>query len=64
MFIAPCLVEVRACAIQNCSEEMSLLFFSICCHKVFCYLRQKRQGGEEGQRLKNSCLQMNTFDNC
>lgn len=45
MLIGPCLVEVRACTIQSCLEEMSLLFFSICWHKVFYYLKQKAGKG-------------------
>lgn len=47
MFIAPCLVEVRACAIQSCLEEMSLLFFPICWHKVsegFLLFKTKKAG--------------------
>lgn len=40
----PLLVEERACAVQNCLEEMSLFFFSICWHEVFFYL--KKRGGE------------------
>lgn len=37
---------------QSCLEEMSLLFFSICCCSVFCYLKQKKKKAGRGRGMK------------